>query len=466
MNITRENTGDLTATIHMEIVPEDYQESVTKALKDYQRKANIPGFRPGKVPYGMVKKMYGKAVMADEVNKLLSENLSSYMQNEKLDILGNPLPNKEKTKQAQFEDDETFEFSFDIGLAPEIIEDIGPDIEVENYSIKIDDKMVDGYIDDTRKRNGKPVHPEVAGEEDMISGDITEIGADGNPVEGGQQKEVNFFLEKITDKKVKKKLMSQKKDEIFVFKPIEFFGTAEEAVQQLKLPAATFENPDLTLSLKVKEITHMEPSELNVELFVKVYPGENIESEEGFRERVKKDATISFNGETDKLLFQDVTKKLTENESIHLPDEFLKRWLLENDENKMTKEEIEKQYPAFATSMKWQLIENKLIKDHNIEVTDEEIRGYIRSNLLRQVSQEFADPEMMKKYDSIVDAFMQNKEQVQQINDQLYNAKLMGLFKEKLTLKPVEVTYEEFIKLASAKQENEHNHVHEHDHDH
>ncbi len=466
MNITRENTGDLTATIHMEIVPEDYQEAVTKALKDYQRKANIPGFRPGKVPYGMVKKMYGKAVMADEVNKLLSENLSSYMQNEKLDILGNPLPNKEKTKQAQFEDDETFEFSFDIGLAPEIIEDIGPDIEVENYSIKIDDKMVDGYIDDTRKRNGKPVHPEVAGEEDMISGDITEIGADGNPVEGGQQKEVNFFLEKITDKKVKKKLMSQKKDEIFVFKPIEFFGTAEEAVQQLKLPAATFENPDLTLSLKVKEITHMEPSELNVELFVKVYPGENIESEEGFRERVKKDAATSFVGETDKLLFQKITKKLTENESIHLPDEFLKRWLLENDENKMTKEEIEKQYPAFATSMKWQLIENKLIKDHNIEVTDEEIRGYIRSNLLRQVSQEFADPEMMKKYDSIVDAFMQNKEQVQQINDQLYNAKLMGLFKEKLTLKPVEVTYEEFIKLASAKQENEHNHVHEHDHDH
>jgi len=464
MNITRENTGDLTATIHMEIVPEDYQEAVTKALKDYQRKANIPGFRPGKVPYGMVKKMYGKAVMADEVNKLLSENLSSYMQNEKLDILGNPLPNKEKTKQVQFEEDETFEFFFDIGLAPEITEDIGPDIEVENYSIKIDDKMVDGYIDDTRKRNGKPVHPEVAGEEDMISGNITEIGADGNPIEGGQQKEVNFFLDKITDKKVKEKLMSQKKDEIFVFKPIEFFGTAEEAVQQLKLPAATFENPDLTLSLKVKEITHMEPAELNVELFVKVYPGENIETEEDFRERVKKDATTSFNGETDKLLFQDVTKKLTENKAIHLPDEFLKRWLLENDENKLTKEEIEKQYTGFATSMKWQLIENKLIKDHNIEVTDEEIRGYIRSNLLRQVSQEFADPEMMKKYDSIVDAFMQNKEQVQQINDQLYNAKLMGLFKEKLTLKPVEVTYDEFIKLANAKQDHDHDHSHEHDH--
>ncbi|MBC8316185.1 MAG: trigger factor [Bacteroidetes bacterium] len=464
MNITRESTGDLTATIHMEIVPEDYQETVTKALKDYQRKANIPGFRPGKVPFGMVKKMYGKAVMADEVNKLLSDRLSGYMQDEKLEILGNPLPNKEKTKPAQFEDSETFEFFFDIGLAPEITKDIGTDIEVENYVIKIDDKMVDGYIDDTRKRSGNPVHPEISGEEDMISGDLTEIGEDGNPTKGGQQKEVNFILEKITDEKVKKKLMSLKKDEIFVIKPVEFFGTAEEAVQQLKLPAATFENPDLTLSIKVKEITHMEPAELNVELFTKVYPGENIETEEDFRERVKQDAAASFTGETDKFLFQEIIKKLTENKEISLPDEFLKRWLLDHDENKLSQEEIEKQFPDFATSMKWQLIENKLIKDHNIEVTDEEIRGYIRTHLLRQVSQEFADPEMMKKYDSIVDAFMQNKEQVKQINDQLYNAKLMSLFREKLTLKPVEVTYEEFIKLVSAKHEHDHDHEHNHDH--
>ena len=153
-----------------------------------------------------MKKMYGKAVMGDEVNKVLSENLSTYMKDEKLDILGNPLPNREKTKQAQFEDGETFEFYFDIGLAPEITEVIGPDIEVENYSIKVDDKMVDGYITDTRKRSGNPVHPEVAGEDDMISGEITEIGTDGNPVEEGAQKEVNFILEHITDTKGKEEV--------------------------------------------------------------------------------------------------------------------------------------------------------------------------------------------------------------------------------------------------------------------
>ena len=160
--------------------------------------------------------------------------------------------------------------------------------------------------------------------------------------------------------------------------------------------------------------------------------------------------------------FRILQRKLTENKEITLPDEFLKRWLLDHDENKLSAEEIEKQFPAFATSMKWQLVENKLTKEHNIAVTDDEIKEYIRTYLLRQVSQEFADPEMMKKYDSIVDAFMQNKEQVKQIDDQLYNAKLMGLFKEKLTLKPKEITYEEFIKVASDK--NEHDHDHEHDH--
>ncbi len=456
MNITKESTGELTATIKMEITPEDYREVVTKNLKDYQRKANIPGFRPGKVPFGMVKKMFGKAVIAEEVNKLLSEHLSGYMTDEKLDVLGNPLPNKEKTKPAQFEDGETFEFFFDLGLAPDFTLNLGPELEIENYQIQIDNKMVDGYIEDTRKRNGNYTHPEVAGDEDMISGEVTELAADGTPVDGSEPKKIFFSLDKISNKKAKEKLMALKQEEIFVFKPLELFGSAEEASKQLSLPADTLSNPDLSYSFKVEEITHVEPAELNAEFFAKVYPDETIETEEDFRERVRRDAAASFSGETDKLLFQDITKALIENTGMNLPDEFLKRWLYEHDENKITEEEIKKNYPSFAKSMKWQLIENKVIKENDIEVKDEEIRGYIRSYMLRQVSQEFVDPEMAKKYETIVDAFMQNKEQVQKINDQLFDAKLMGLFKEKVTLKPVAVSYEEFIKLASAKHDHDH----------
>ncbi len=466
MNITRENTGDQTITLRMEITPDDYHEIVTKNLKDYQRKANIPGFRPGKVPFGMVKKMYGKAVMADEVNKLLSENLSSYMTDEKLDVLGNPLPNKEKTKPAQFVDGEIFEFYFDLGLAPDFTLNLGPELEIENYQILIDDKMVDGYIEDTRKRNGISTHPDAAGREDMISGEATELSADGLPIEGSEPKKIFLYIEKITDEKVKEKLISLKREEILVFNPIELFGSVEEAAKQLNLPADTLSKPRLTFSFKVTEITHIVPAELNTEFFNNVYPGDTIETEDDFRDRVRKDAAASFSGETDKLLFQNISKDLIENTTMNLPEEFLKRWLFEHDENKMSEEEIEQQYPSFSKSMKWQLIENKIIKENDIGVKEEEIRGYIRSYLLRQVSQEFVDPEMAKKYDSIVDAFMQNKEQVQKINDQLFDAKLMGLFKEKVTLKPVEISYEDFISLVSSSHDHEHDHHHDHHHDH
>ncbi len=449
MNITRENTGELTATIRMEITPEDYQEAVTKNLKDYQRKANIPGFRPGKVPFGIVKKMYGKAVMADEVNKILGDQLAGYMTDEKLDVLGNPLPNKEKTKTAHFEDGETFEFYFDLGLAPAFKLNLGPELEIENYQIQIDDKMVDGYIEDTRKRNGNYTHPEVAGEADMLSGEATELAADGKHVEGSEPKKIFLSLDQITDNKVKEKLIALKKEEILVFKPLDLFGTPEEASKQLNLPADTLSNPEISFSFKLTEITHIEPAELNAAFFAQVYPGEIIETEEDFRERVRKDAATSFSGETDKLLFQDISKVLIDTIGMKLPDEFLKRWLYEHDENKMSHEEIEQQFPAFAKSMKWQLIENKVIKDHDVEVKEEEIREYIRSYMLRQASQEFVDPEMAQKYESIVDSFMQNKEQVQKINDQLFDAKLMRLFKEKVTLKPVDISYEEFIKLVT-----------------
>ncbi|MFH1161236.1 MAG: trigger factor [bacterium] len=462
MKITKESTGNLTATIRLEIDPADYQEVVSKKMKEYQRKANVSGFRPGKVPFGMIKKMYGKAVIADEINTLLSQNLASYLKDEKLNILGNPLANKEKIHQAKFEDGESFDFYFDIGLAPEINLELGPELEVQNCFIRVDDKMVDGYIEDTRKRNGTYTHPETAGSEDLIAVDATELGADGNPVEGGLQKNIFLYLDKITDEKIRKKLMDIRKDELLVIRPTEFFGSVEETAKQLNLPAKMFDNPDFTLSLKCTDITHIEPAELHPEFFAKVYPGEEIETEEDFREQVRKDAAASFTGETDKLLFQEVTDLLADKSEVQLPDQFLKRWMLEHDENKLSEEEIEKQYPSFARSMKWQLIENKLIKDYQIEVKDEEIRSYIRTYLLRQVNPEFVDPEMAKKYETIMETFMQNKEKVQKINDQLFNAKLLGLFKEKLTLNPAEVSYEQFINLVSSKHEHEYEHDHEH----
>ena len=394
MNITKESNGVLTALLKVEISPADYNVAVEKQIMDYKRKANVPGFRPGHIPTGLIKKMYGKAILADEVNRLISESLINFIKEEKIDILGNPLPNMEKNSAIDFEHQDTFEFYFDIGLTPEFSIPIGQDLNIDNYTIIVDNEMVNKYVEDTRKRYGKPLPAEPAGE------DLTDTA---------QPKE-------------------------------------EEQVK-LKEPA-------------------IEPAALNPEFYNLVFPGLDLQSETDFREEVKKGAALSFAEETDKLLFNTITETLVKNTEIALPDEFLKRWLLENNEGKYTPEEVEKNYTSFLESMKWQLIENKLIKEYNITVTDKEIRNYISTNMLRQINIRDMDPEMQKRYDSIIDTFMENKEQVRRINDQLYNAKLMEYFKANMTVHPKEITYDEYIKLASAMHQHDHEHEHLHNHEH
>ena len=394
MNITRENTGALTATLKIEIGPSDYSEAVEKQIHDYKRKANIPGFRPGHIPTGLIKKMYGKAIVADEVNKLLSDKLVAYIRDEKIDILGNPLPNTEKNGAIDFENQTGFEFYFDLGLAPSFTIQLDKELLVENHIIRVDDEMIDKYIGETLQRYGKPAPRETPSE-------------------------------------------SQ---------------TTEQTT-----PPVPDENPEKPVII---------PAELNADLFNKVYPGMNIETEEDFRNQIKKEAESGFLAETDKLLFNKVTEALLKNTEITIPDAFLKRWLLENNEGKYTPEEIEKNYDSFSESMKWQLIENKLIRDFGIEVKDEDIRNYIRKYFFQQIGLGISNPEMDHQYEPIVDKFMENKEQVQRINDQLYNARLLEVFKQNITIIDKEVTQDEFIKLASAMHDHGHEHTHDHEHQH
>lgn len=368
MNISRENTSELTAVVKIQIDPSDYQQTVDSQIADYKKKANIPGFRPGHVPTGLIKKMYGKALMADEVNRLVSKELLEYIKKEGLNILGNPIPSEEKNIPIDFDNQSSFEFFFDIGFAPDFSISMEMEDKVTNYSIIVTDKMIDDYVTDLRKRFGKPV----------------DAGPDGE-------------------------------DE-----PRE---NKEEPVR--------------------------EPAEMTPEFFSMVYPGVKLETEEEFINQVKKDSEISFSGETDKLFFRNVTDALVEATEMDLPDEFLKRWLAETNEEKLTPGDIEKDYPVFVQSMKWQLIENKIIKDNNITVTEEDIRDYIRRYIFRQLNVFQDDPEMQKRYESLIDTLMENKDQVQKINDQLYNQKLMEFFKANMHYQAREISYEDFIDIMS-----------------
>ncbi|MGE5424540.1 MAG: trigger factor [Syntrophothermus sp.] len=467
MNITRENTGDLTATVKIEISKQDYDEKVNKALKDYQRKSNIPGFRPGHVPFGMIKKMYGKAILADEVNHLLSTTLMDYIRDEKLDVLGNPVANEEKTPDVNFDTQTDFEFYFDLGLAPVIDLNLGEIQGITRYKIAVDDKMIDQYVTDMRTRYGNETHPEESGQNDMIRGELQEVNEDGTAVEGGIKKTSMISLQSFSGEESKVPFTGLTKEAKVRIKPLDMFADAFEASKVLGLTTDQVEKPGLLLDFTVSDIYHIEPAELKEEFFGKVFPGEEIASEEDFRQRVKKDAETGFESETDKLFYRHVTDHLVKEVNVPLPDQFLKRWLRDQKENRMSAEEVDSQYDMFAESMKWQLIENKLIRENEIKVSEEDIRAYIKNYFLRQIPLNIQDAEAESRYDSLVDTVMKNEEQVRKINDELYSAKLLDLLKEKVNTEEKEVSYDEFIKFVSELKAHDHDHDHEHhDHEH
>ena len=421
MNITRENTGDLTATVKIAITSEDYEEKVTKLLKDYQRKAKIPGFRPGHVPFGMINKMYGKAILADEINKLISDSINKYIEDEELVILGNPIPNRDKNTMLDFDHQTNFDFYFNLGFAPEIHVDLNT-VEVEKYLITADDQLVDRYVDSIRERHGTIAPDEVG----MSEGDEV----------------TKFESEEVRESGSEEVIKSE----------------GEEGEEK------TIEKP----KSEPKKI----PAELTPELFDKVYPGMNIETEEDFREQIRKEAAASFTGESDKIFFRQVSDKLVKESTFQLPDEFLKQWLLETNEGKYTQKEIEEQYPVFNASMRWQLIENKILKDYQIAVKDEDIRNYVKEYYLKNIPMTLVDPEMEKRYDSLIDTVMENKEQVRKINDELYTNNLLEVFKSTLKIENKDISYEDFLKVAttlyghSKSPEPDHEHTHEHGHEH
>jgi len=465
MNITRENTGDLTATVRIEILKQDYDEKVIKQLKDFQHKANIPGFRPGKIPVGLVRKMYGKAIVAEEVNKVISESLAQYIQDEKLEVLGNPLPNEEKNHDYTFEAEDDFEFYFDLGLAPEINLDFAGLSPITRYVIAIDDDMLDTYILDMRKRHGDNVHPETAGSEDIISGELKETTPDGTFIEDGISKNSYLHISQLKKEETRNRFIGLKNGDKLVITP-DFFENMDEAVRILGVKEDKLNKEGYTFELVINDINHLIPAELTEDFYEKVYPGMEITTEEQFRAQVKKDASGSFIGETDKLFYHHVTDKLIDEIQVLLPDQFLKRWLVEHKESKLSPEQVEKEYPSFTESMKWQLIENKIIRDNDIRVEDTEIRNYIKGYFLSQIPLNTEDPEADKRFDSLVDTVMKNTEQVQKINDELYTNKILGVFKANIPQEEKEVSYKEFVTLASAKHAHDHEHDHEHEHEH
>ncbi|WP_445382941.1 trigger factor [Robiginitalea sp. IMCC43444] len=436
MNITKEQIDELNAVLKVAITKEDYQEKVDKILKDYRKNANIPGFRKGQVPMGLIKKQYGRAVLVDEVNKLIQDNLNNYLVEEKLDVLGNPLPKQ----QDNFNwDADEFAFEFELGLAPEFEVSLKTKKAIPHYKIVADKKMIDDQVLRIRKQYGKLVSKKEVGPKDEVNGTFT------NEAEGIDQKST-IELSKIKSKKAIDALKGSKVGETVSLKTKGLFKEAYLLPSTLGIEKEKAEGLHIEVDFTIAEINEREPAELNQELFDKLFGEGKVSSEKEMRAKIKEDSEGQFQQQSDQKLLNDVTERLIEIVKFDLPTEFLKKWMQTTGENPLTEEQASDEFERSEKGLRYQLIEGKLIKDHQLDIQYDELKGFAKGFIKTQMAQYGQLNPREEDLENIASRVMSNQEEVKRLSEQLMSQKLLKLYKEKANLKNKEVTYEEFVK--------------------
>lgn len=436
MNITKENIDTLNSIVKIDITSEDYQSKVEEILKDYRKKANIPGFRKGHVPMGLVKKQYGKSVMIDEVNKLLQDSLSKFLVEEKLDVLGNPLP---KVQDDFSWDKDKFTFEFELGLAPEFEVNLTPKKAINAYKIVADDKMIEDQIKNIQEQYGKMKTQEVIAENSNISGTFVNVDKE-------IEKKSTFKLDKIKGKTNTKKFVGKKVGDIIDLKSEGLFTDDHMLMNILELSHDDAHDFNEPLKLTIEEITETELAELNQEFFDKIFGKDVVKSVEELKVKLVEDAEKQFSTQADQQLLNAITESLIENTKFDLPAEFLQKWLAVAGEKPLSTEEAIEEYNRSEKGLRYQLIEGKISKDNNIQVSYDDLKEYAKGYIKTQMAQYGNMNPEEKELDEISNRVLGNQEEAKRLSDQLMSEKLLTFFKENMKLKTKEVTYEEFVK--------------------
>ena len=448
MNITKENINELSATITVKIDKNDYEATVNDVLKDYRKKANMPGFRPGKVPAGLVKKMYGKAILADEVNKILSNNLSKYIADEKLNILGEPLPNEEKQPKIDWDTTEDFEFVFDIAVAPEIDVKLDKRKKFGYYNIEVDDDMVNKQIESYTSRFGQNEVAEVAGEKDTLRGDFVQLDAEGNELEDGIKAEkIVIAIDLMKDEAVKNEAIGKKAGDVLVFDPVVVYESKHEVGHMLNLSHEEAENIEGNFKFTIEEVLNFKEAEINEDLFKKAFGEEtDVKTEEEFRAKLKSELEENFKYSSDYKFALDSRDALVEKTAIELPEEFLKRWLKATN-NELTDEQIDGDFDNFMQDLRWQLIKDRLVKDNELKIEEGEIKELAKRVAAMQFSQYGMHNVPDEHLENYAGHILQNEEERKRLANKAIEDKILEVIKSKVTLDEKPISYDEFNKL-------------------
>lgn len=451
MNITKENSSELTALLKIEIAPEDYQPLVDKTLKEQQKKAAMPGFRPGKVPVGVIKKMYGKAILAEELNKLVSESMAEYFKANNLNVLGSPLTNEEKQQPIDFDNPGHYEFYFDLGFTPNVTVELNEKIKVPYYNILADDASIEDILKDIRRRYGNVSTAETAEEKDMVYGNFVELDENGQVKEGGITYKTWVSAEFVKDADVKKKLIGIKKDEVLTVVPFKLTENERGAAGLIGQKGDNVAQVHNTFTFTIDSITRIAPADMNEELFKKVYPNDAIVDEKEFIDRIKQEMSGSYQAQAERQFMSDMVDVLIKETNISLPEEFLKRWLLEQKD--ITPDQLAAEFDKYKDALKWQIIENEILKQSGIVVSEEEVKDHFKNYMRAQFAAYAGDnaEEMEAHLEGYAKRAMENKETVKNAYDLLYDERIKAYAKSKITLDEKEIAFNDFTKLLSGK---------------
>jgi trigger factor len=447
MNITRENIDDLNAVLQVKIGKTDYEDKVENVLKDYRKKANIKGFRPGMVPIGLVKKMYGKAVLVEEINKAVTENIQKYLTDEKLEILGDPIPKTNEQEKFDFDTQEDFTFSFEIGLTPDIDLKLSKKNKVNQYEIIIDDKMKNDYLENYTRRFGDLRNAEIIEDKDVIKGKIEALDTNGSVKEEGPSVEdSSLSVDLISDKKIKKQFIGKSPSDAIDFDLKKAFPNDTEIAGLLHIKKEDVPALDNNFRFTINEISRFYPAELGMELYNRIYGEGVVNSEEEFMKKIDEEIAINLKRESDYKLMMDIKSLILEKTDFQLPEGFLKKWLLKVNEN-TTEEMIEKEFDNFRKDLKWQLIRNKVARDNEVKITEEELVREAE-NITRQQFQQYglfyATAEQINNY---AKETLKREEDAKRIADKILEDKVLLLIKEMVKLENKSATIDEFNKL-------------------
>jgi trigger factor len=455
--VTKENLGLLNEKLTLRLEKTDYLPSFEKSLKDYSKKANIPGFRKGMVPAGLIKKMYGSSLFTDEVLRTVDRELIKYLETEKLDIFAQPLPLEMDLQQLDVNNPVDYTFHFEVGMKPEFTLADLRNANLTRYKVTISDKMIDDEITRLQNRYGNMTEPEtVTTEENVLNVTFTETDPDGNETEGGIRKD-NSLLVKYFSESFRSKWMGRKNNDSEVLQLKNAFDEKEREwiISDLGLDKNDPSAAEKHFKVTVSKLGLLEKRELNEEFFNQLYPGGEVKTTEDFRTKIKEELQAHWNTQSSNQLQHSAYHALLDNTNIDFPESFLKKWMKTQGEKSRSDEEAEHEFPTFKNQLKWTLISDRIVTENNIQVQPDDLRNFAKQQLFGYMGMPNSGDDQPWVNDYI-DKMMKDRKYMEDAYNRVQTQKIFEWAETQLDAKEQEISMEDFVKMQEEHQHQHH----------